>query len=155
MNINAEGKVIYITYIKMIQYGCVILDKSFFFADVSSPIDYQYVLPYLSHWMSLKYLKEKSYSLIFSCINCHYHHRIHWWGFTGYEAFINWTARASRLMRQSDLKALPSVDIQRRSLDLPVVKCLCSHNTFPGALCSQLDTLLGISYIWCRYRMST
>lgn len=38
-----KEKVIYITYIKMIQYGCVILDKSFFFADVSSPIDYQYV----------------------------------------------------------------------------------------------------------------
>lgn len=55
-------KVIDIAFMKMMQHGCVVLDKSFFFfTNSSSIIDCQYTFPVSQSLNDFKDLKEKSY----------------------------------------------------------------------------------------------
>lgn len=76
-----RGKVIYNTFMKMVQRAWVLLSKSFFFLnDSSSAIDYQYMFPVSQSLNAFKIFKGKIlfYSLLFSSVSYHYFSRIHW-----------------------------------------------------------------------------
>lgn len=128
-------KGICITFMKMTQYGCVILDKSIFSLADSSSATISICFLYLSHQMPLKYLQE---NILLSFFNLNLQLTIFpkytGGNVTGYETIMNWTILATCLMRWSNLKPLPSIYLQVQSLNFLEVKGLCSHNGFPECI---------------------